>query len=235
MRAVITWAYPVFAEGQAFWPATFKDWIDALQSVAVIAASAVALWGINSWRREFVGKRRMELAEEVLALFYQAKEVIAFMRFPAGYASESSSRNPQPDETPEQKGIRDDAFVTVERYNKHSDVFSRIHTLRYRFMAQFGKDATAPFDKLKSIIDQLFVAARQWVMLSEVSEKNFTNPESLQDHRCRIEKYDKILWGTGNDDSISIELEKAVQSIEQICQPHTDRKLWRRVFRFDFH
>ena len=214
----------MLADCQIIWPTTLKDWLDVLQSIAVIIASIVAFLGINSWRKEFVGKRKMELAEEILALFYQAKNTIEWMRFPAGYSNEGSSRTKEASETTEQKNIRDAAFVGVERYNKHSDIFGRIHALRYRFMAQFGKDAAAPFDKLKSILDELFVARRQWVMLSEVDEKIFTNPELLREHKSRIEKYDQILWGVGKGDSISIELEKAVQNIEEICQPYIDRK-----------
>ena len=211
-------------EAQKFWPETFKDWIAVLQGAAVIAASLVALYGINSWRRELFVKRRMELAEEVLALFYQAKDIIAFIRFPAGYANESSARKAEPKETSEQKRIRDDAYVTHERFNKNSEVFSRIHALRYRFMAQFGKDAGAPFDQLKSVLDELFVALHQWMMLSEVDERVFTTPQSRQDHQARIEKYEVVLWGMEKDDPISLRVEKAITAVEQICRPHVDRK-----------
>jgi len=41
-----------------------KDWADVAQSASIIVASVVAIYGIDAWRREFVGKRRMELAEE---------------------------------------------------------------------------------------------------------------------------------------------------------------------------
>lgn len=212
------------SNAQRFWPVTFKDWTAALQSLAVIAASCVAFFGINSWRRELVGKRRMELAEEVLALFYQAKDIIAFVRFPAGYAAESADRKPEPHEKPEQKRIRDDAFVTRERFNKNSEVFSRIHALRYRFMAQFGKDTGVPFGQLKSILDELFVALHQWVMLSEVDDRVFTTSQSRQDHQARIEKYEAVLWGMEEDDQISMRVEKAIANVEQICRPHIDRK-----------
>lgn len=40
--------------------------------LASIIASATAIYGINSWRREIKGKRQIELAEDVLSNFYQA-------------------------------------------------------------------------------------------------------------------------------------------------------------------
>jgi hypothetical protein len=207
-------------DSQEFWPITFKGWIAVSQSVAVILASLVALYGINSWRREVIGKRRMELAEEVLALFYQAKDIIASIRFPAGYTSESSTRKAEPRETPDQKRICDDAFLTFERMSKQGEVFSRIQALRYRFVAHFGKDAVAPFDQLTSMLGELRLAARQWARLSQVDERTFSTPESLQGHRASIEKYDRILWGMENDDPLSLRLEKAIETIEQICRPH---------------
>ena len=38
--------------------------------VATIVAAGTAVWGICAWRREYTGKRRIDLAEDVLALIY---------------------------------------------------------------------------------------------------------------------------------------------------------------------
>jgi len=202
---------------------TLKDWIDIAQTVAVFIASCVAVYGIESWRREFVGKRRIELAEEVLALFYQAKDVIGWMRFPAGFVGESSTRKPESGETPAQKQIRDARYVVSKRYNEHNELFSRVRALRYRFMAQFGKDTSVPFDGLKSILDDIFCAADSWVMLSQVDTSRH-DAQQLQAHRARIEERDKIVWGMGKDDPISSRVENVVKDVERICRPHIDRK-----------
>ncbi len=199
-----------------------KDWIDLIQGASVIIASGVAIWGINAWRREFVGKRRIELAEEVLALFYQAKDVVGWMRHPASLAAESATRKPQSAETSEQRGLKDSAYVFSKRYSQDSELFSRIHALRYRFMAQFGKNASIPFDELKSVLDDLFTALDMWVMLSGVDVSRH-NAQELQAHQARIEKHEKIVWSLGKD-SISSRIENAIVNVERICRPHIDRK-----------
>ncbi len=56
---------------------TIADAITAF-SAAIAAISFVV--GISTWRREFVGKRRIELAESVLALFYEAADAIQEIR-----------------------------------------------------------------------------------------------------------------------------------------------------------
>ncbi len=156
-----------------FLPKTLKDWIDLMQGVSVIIASIIALFGINAWRKEFVGKRRMDLAEEVLTLFYQAKDVIRWMRHPASLPIESATRKPESTETPEQRGIKDLAYVFSKRYEQHSELFSRIHALRYRAMIQLCRDASVPFDELKSILDDLFTDLHMWVMLSGVDSSRY--------------------------------------------------------------
>ena len=50
--------------------------LEIVNTIAIIAASVVAIYGINAWRKEFQGKRNIELAEEVLCLFYRAERAI---------------------------------------------------------------------------------------------------------------------------------------------------------------
>src|SRR6266540_1170536 len=138
-----------------------QSWAHFFQSASVIVAALVAIFGIDAWRREYVGKRRMELAEEVLALFYQARDVIRSIRNPVGYSGEGETRKRGPNESREMKEALDRAYVLHERYNKHVDLFSRLHALRYRFMAQVGKEKSRPFDDLDRILGELFLAARR--------------------------------------------------------------------------
>src|SRR5689334_4912630 len=93
------------------------------KNASLILAVFFAIYGIDAWRREFIGKRRMELAEEVLALFYQARDIIEEIRSPFGYGGEGSTRKPSPNERPEDKDALDHAYSLVERYNKHIETF----------------------------------------------------------------------------------------------------------------
>jgi hypothetical protein len=199
---------------------TFKDWIDIAQAVSVIAASIVAVFGINAWRKEFRGKRKIGLAEEVLELFYRAKDIITSERFPVYFTNEYSKREPKSTETPKQKQIRDLVHVTLERYYRHNETFSRIYTLRYRVMAQFDKNSITPFNELKSVLDDLRTELSRWAMLSEVDidPSHWSTPQLLQQHLAKIEECEKVLWGMGENDPISPRLKKIIENIERICQ-----------------
>ncbi len=84
--------------------------------------------------------------------------------------------------------------------------------------------ADSPFDQLNSILDELFVSLNQWVMLSEVDERTFTTQQSQQDHRARIENHEKVVWGLKKDDPIWLRMQKAINTVEQVCRPHIERK-----------
>jgi hypothetical protein len=195
-----------------------KDWADIAQSASIIIASVVAIYSIDAWRREFVGKRQMELAEEVLALFYQAKDIIEIIRNPVGFGGEGESRKSGPRERPEDKEALDGAFVLIERYNQHLDVFARIHALRYRFMAQFGLDAAKPFEDLNRVINELLLAARRMSRFSAGPERTFRSEAALERHHAQVDEVDRIYYAGGKDDPIRPRVEQLVAAMERTCR-----------------
>jgi hypothetical protein len=158
----------------------------------------------------------MELAEEVLALFYQARDVIGEIRNPGGFASEGTTRKPSPGEEPEHKEGLDRAFVLIERYQRHSELFSRLHTLRYRFMAQLGKDAGKPFDELNRVINELLSAA---YMMSTyvIREPTFPSPGAAERYWEGLTKFEKLYYAGFEDDPVAPRVEALTKSMEATC------------------
>ncbi len=202
-------------------------WLAAIQAVAVIAASITAIYGVNSWRRELKGKRQYDMAEEALALFYNAKDTISAIRSPFGNTSEGQSRPTAPGESTEKKEALDKAYVPWERYLKHMDTFNRLRTLRYRFMAVFGKDSSGPFDSLEEVVRQLAITVHMlgyyWHELSRTHLPR-TNEQIAQLEEGR-EKYEAIYWeGMRTPDPINEIVNSMIIKIEEICVPVLSRK-----------
>ena len=59
---------------------------------AVISACWAIVSGIGAWKREFIGKRKIELAEAVLSKFFEVKDAVAFIRNPFSTSEEGKSR-----------------------------------------------------------------------------------------------------------------------------------------------
>jgi hypothetical protein len=98
------------------WGENMETILQILQSVSIIIACWVAIFGINAWRREFIGKRRIELAEEVLGAFFAVKDAISYIRSPVSYTDEGSTRKKQNYETEEETKIMNRAYIVFERY-----------------------------------------------------------------------------------------------------------------------
>lgn len=189
------------------------DWVSALAAIAVAVAAGVAAWqglkGLNTWRAETIGRRRLELAEHVLADFYEARDTLAWVRSPVGYANESDER-PGRDVEPEAvQTNRDSYYRPIKRLSDHSELFSRLQARRYRVIATFGTDAAEPFDELRSIHSSIVAAARTLMMTSghtEMSERQ----------KKKFDEREETIWsGLADIDLIDAKLTKIIADVEQ--------------------
>jgi hypothetical protein len=196
-----------------------------LKDISIIVASGTAAYGIGSWRREYIGKKRAELAEEVLCLFYEAKDAVQHIRNPFSYTSEGSSRKVDEKETPEQKEAYDKAYVLFERFNTHIELFNKMHSVRYRFMAQFGVDAGKPFIDFKTILNTMQASAHSLALEWAKRYHHFRTEQQEASHYDFIKKQENIFWeGLPEDDIIKPKVEQCINDIERICRPIIDNR-----------
>jgi hypothetical protein len=94
------------------------------QAVAIVSACWAIIAGVGAWKREFIGKRRIELAELVLAKFFEVKDAIAFIRNPFSSKDEGKSRERGPVEYGQDSDLLDRGYIVVERYQKRETTFT---------------------------------------------------------------------------------------------------------------
>ena len=199
------------------------DWdliFDIFRNVAVIIASIVAIYGINSWRRETKWKRKYELAEEVLASLYESHHAIKVIRSPLGFSNEGSSRTKKENETPKETEIFNQAYVSRERFERNREPLEKLHTLKYRFIALHGKQHEEHFDKFHKTMNDIFFAADEIAM---VKLGRYGNDRELVEKiikESRATLYDRIR----GDDEIEKELQEAIRCIENECRSIIGKK-----------
>ncbi len=204
---------------------TLTEFAQIAQSISVILAALFAIYGFDAWRREHIGKRRIELAEDVLALFYQASDAIDQMRNPFSFGGEGSSRKPLDNEDPQHKQALDTAYVLIERYNRQSELFSKLYAARYRFMAQNGVEKAVPFDAVNRIVNELIFSARELARLATVPEWSLRAEEAQKNHNDRYMRAHNIYYSLGGeDDAISPRVKAAVVEIERTCRSIIESK-----------
>ncbi len=191
--------------------------LDTIKSISIIITIWVAVYGIDAWRREHVGKRQIELAEDTLALFYEAVDVIKHIRHPMSYANETDEITQLTNESNEKYEARKSASVVFVRYQKNQELFNRLHASRYRFMAQLGKEKAKPFDDIRAVTGKIIGSAR---MLSKLWARNhFRTDERWESHQKDIDKFEAIFWeGISDEDPINEQLDQIIIEIEKTCK-----------------
>ena len=197
------------------WNKIMETILHILQSISIIIACWVAIIGINAWRREFIGKRRIELAEEVLGAFFAVKDAVDYIRSPVSHSDEGSTRQKQNYETSEETKILNRAFIVFERYGKQKDVFNRFAVLKYRFMASFGEDKESMFDKTTQILNRILVASEALGTYWQ-HESDARNDEIKQKHMNECES---IIYKRYWDDPLQKDIEDVQAKLEEATSP----------------
>jgi hypothetical protein len=150
-------------------------------------------------------------------LFYEASDVIKHVRHPLSFASETESIERGKSERDSEFQARKNASVVFKRYNNHQELFNKLHAMRYRFMAQFGKGKAKPFDDLRNIVNKITGSARTLARLW--SRDNFESDNQWEAHTKQIEKYEAIFWeGPEDNDPTNPRIKLVISEIETTCQ-----------------
>lgn len=191
------------------------------QAIAIIAACWAIISGVGAWKREFIGKRKIELAEEVLATFFEIKDVIATIRNPFSSNSESKSREKGEHETKEESELLDRGYIVFERYEAHKEAFVKFNTLKYRFMASFGPETEDIFTDCNKILNSIFISARQlakhyWQRQGLALMKD----DEFQKHLDGMHKHEGVFWDSmDEEDVIRKQLESVQVKLDAVTKP----------------
>jgi hypothetical protein len=196
---------------------SYVQLLSGLESLAVIIASGVAIWGINAWKREHGGGRRIELAEETLTLFYEARDVINGARSLLGFEHEyRTAEKLQRDASGADSGPQEVRIVAY-RLHQRTELFARIRALRYRFAAVFGEGAEQPFRDLAQLVTRIVVAERHLPELQRRYSQSTGEAKGTLDARLQ-EQADIVEAGGDDSDPTTQKLNAIVQEIERICR-----------------
>jgi len=191
------------------------------QLVAVISACWAIISGVGAWKREFMGKRKIELAEQALANFFEVRDAISFIRNPFSSSSEGTTREKNPAELPDESELLNRGYIVVERFQKKEKTFTDFSTLKYRFMASFGRDSEDIFKETVRVTNSIFASAR---MLSthywQRQGRVHMEAEEFQRHLDEMHRHEGIFWEVGgDDDEINAKLQTILTRLEGITAP----------------
>lgn len=194
------------------------DHVSAIGDLGVALAAAFASWqgikGLNAWRQEKLGSRRIDLAEDALFQVYETENALRIIRSPFGYAGEAEGRDPDPAESDIQKRNRDTAFTTMERANKHQEKFDQLHVSSLRLKAVFGDEYAAPLQEIRDCLHLVRIAA---ATLFDTPYVGFNDADFVKELQSEI-------WSMGSRDleegKMGTKLKAAVEKAESLLGRH---------------
>ncbi len=198
--------------------------LSAIPSLAALVGLFIAYRGIDAWRREHSGKRRIELAEETLALFYEASDAISAIRNPISSSTETDSIKIGQNESEQQYNARKAASVAVVRYRQYSELFGKLRSTRYRFMALIGREEAEPFDEVNLTVRKILAAANSLARLwADDVPMDAAQADRAQ---ARRDRFEGIFWdGAEDEDLINLEVQATITKIEKTCRSIIDGAL----------
>ncbi len=164
-------------------------------------------------------KRRVELAEEVLADFYQFADIIRAIRSPGGFKDESAARLRTEKETPAEASKLDAYYVPIARIAQRSDFFSELKSKRYRSRALLGK----PIDEAFTALDDAVWEVQSKAM--RLSDMVRHGGAAFDLHLDVVQQYELAIWQhMPGDDPVEPIVKRAIVSVETVCRPILERK-----------
>jgi hypothetical protein len=197
---------------------SIPDWLQGIggmiEAIGVVIAAGAALWGIATWRRQLIGRRKVEIAEEGLVAAYRVREAFDFIRSPVVFEGEGDTRPELEGEDNKTQLARRTAAVPIERINKASEAFAALSKSRLLFKAYFGPDAEKPFNDLFAARHEIVVAAQ---MLDETAQDR---AKGLSVDRNQEVQWRRAIWSRSKDDPITPNIDTAMAAIETLCGRH---------------
>ncbi|MEE4011736.1 hypothetical protein V1T76_06735 [Roseibium sp. FZY0029] len=193
-------------------------WPSIIQTISVIVAALSVTIGVSAWRRSLIGQKRIELAEQVIEGFHEARNALQAIRSPMGTAKEGMTRVRKEGEDAAESRILDQAYVAFERYEARSEIFSKLMAKRYRFALYFGDKAAEPFEDLNDILKQIFLAshklARLWKAQGTAMEQDV-----FEKHLKNMHAAEAIFWeGAEDPDPLNPKIETMLNNITETCR-----------------
>ncbi|MGA2193610.1 MAG: hypothetical protein ABSG42_09585, partial [Nitrospirota bacterium] len=119
--------------------------------------------------------------------------------------------------------LLDRAYIVFERFEKKRDIFIEFEVLKYKFMANFGKESEAIFIRTNYLLNKIFTSAKMlgrhyWPRQGRVPMTG----DEFDKHLKEMFRHEKIFWDSYADedeDEIRKGLSAILVDLEKITKP----------------
>ena len=172
-----------------------NEFLSMANTMANIVLALVALYAINSWKKEHSAKKRAEVAIDFGELAFEVTSALARVTDTIAFGSDI----PQRDEN----SFDDFTDLIFHKFNKETTLFNELLAKRFRFGQILGADCEQLIQDIKALISHVSVKAREYRRLAkrvhdrEQMQKNKTSfhiasPEDDEMEAKHKERYERM-------------------------------------------
>lgn len=188
-----------------------ENWKDVIEAASAVTVAVCAVCALYTWRKEFVGKKKIEFAAEFVEKAIDIKELIAHVRNSGSFANETEEIE---NELKKENKFVPNGNVTylVPKYRilKNDENIRSFYALKTKAFMYFWKSALKIYDVVRS----------DFIKIKLSSEALYKNSyyNYLKDEK---EKQDiAVIWASYNsDDKMDQEIEKVVEELKLNLDP----------------
>ncbi len=200
---------------------TIPEWVTVTSTLipALVTAGVVA-YGVNAWRRESVGKRRLEASEAIMTKLFQAVDAIRDIRRIGLSAEEMTSRVRSEGETAIERRCLDTSHAIDKRIQSNQALFAELRSLKYTAMSVFGPETEQPFNDIAAIVDEIrnatfWLTTYLWLPESRNEERSEDRIRNDQ----RRKEYEAAIWYShANPDELDVGVQIAISKMDSIIK-----------------
>jgi hypothetical protein len=172
--------------GLAVWLPLFGSLI---QGIGLVAGVVVAYKGLNTWRRQRVDGRKIDIAEEALRGFARMQDILFGIAHGAVFAPEKQQIVTEflKDFDEKERDRLATYAAPLFREQRYQAEIKEIFDQRYVCLAYFGKEAEKYFDDLREVLIDIRVAA-QMLVTRDIQEPTDSDTREL------YEELRKKIW-----------------------------------------
>lgn len=182
---------------------------DVIVAIATVLAASVAIYGLNSWRRETQGKARFEAARAFLLAGYRARDEIRRCRSPLIVAGEFPPDNDL-SKSPEER-YKAYAHVYSTRWSPVKDAMQSFQSATLDAEVVLGARTKIAAAALEACARKLFVAIEMYL-----SDMRSGHRELDEDTRRSLRQ---LIASSSKDDKLEAELSAALAQLAYAVKP----------------
>ena len=193
---------------------------DVLLGFAALSTAAIAFIGLKSWRRELKGRAEFEAARDLIRVTYKLRDEIQSCRSPfvSGHEFPESYRDSygKKSQKEEADGWR---HVYNARWKTVGVVIQEFDAQSLEAEALWGEDVRSLTNTLRQCANKLYVAIEMLISNYEDGGETFGTDRKLG-QKIRADVSASV--GTEGN-ALSLDIEMAINGIEQKIRPHLNR------------